>query len=252
MAFCGNCGTKLEGGARFCPNCGERVAGAAQPRPVAPPVPPPPPQQSSYPAHAGQQPVQHPTGSAVGGIGVAAGGAFGGIAGGQPQTHQPPQGQADPYLASAPQQPPQYQPVQYQEAQHRTGTPGGTAGAPETPMEKIKDMFFTYRGRLNRKPFILRGFAVSIFMSILSSVMGVMSDSSSTALHIAALLMLPVILIGCVASCMLIIRRWHDLGKSGWFTLILIIPIVSFFVMLYLWFARGTVGPNAYGEDPLA
>ena len=52
-------------------------------------------------------------------------------------------------------------------------------------------------------------------------------------------------------SLTLIIRRWHDLGKSGWFTLLLLIPLLNFLVMLYLWFVRGTAGPNTYGEDPL-
>ena len=59
-------------------------------------------------------------------------------------------------------------------------------------------------------------------------------------------------LAACVASFMLGIRRWHDLGKSGWFMLTLIVPVISFFVIIYMLVARGTVGPNQYGEDPLA
>ncbi len=158
-------------------------------------------------------------------------------------------------MGGAPQmnQPPQYQPVQYQEVPPQTtGTPAGAAGTPETPLQKLKRMYFTYHGRLNRKPYILWGLALSITMSIVSSLMEFMTNSHSTVLHLLALLLLLVLLVGCVASTMLVIRRWHDLGKSGWFTLILIIPLVNFLVMLYLWFVRGTVGPNAYGEDPLA
>lgn len=29
MAFCGNCGTQLNDGAKFCPNCGQTIAGGA-------------------------------------------------------------------------------------------------------------------------------------------------------------------------------------------------------------------------------
>ncbi|MEE9271799.1 MAG: DUF805 domain-containing protein [Robiginitomaculum sp.] len=46
------------------------------------------------------------------------------------------------------------------------------------------------------------------------------------------------------------IRRMHDLGKSGWFCLLGFIPIVSLLV-LYWYCLRGTVGPNQYGDDPL-
>ncbi len=35
MAFCPNCGTKLEEGKRFCPNCGTQVAAPAAPQPPA-------------------------------------------------------------------------------------------------------------------------------------------------------------------------------------------------------------------------
>ena len=46
------------------------------------------------------------------------------------------------------------------------------------------------------------------------------------------------------------VRRLHDTNRSGWWLLILFIPF-AFFVILY-WFAKkGTVGPNSYGEDPL-
>jgi uncharacterized membrane protein YhaH (DUF805 family) len=47
-------------------------------------------------------------------------------------------------------------------------------------------------------------------------------------------------------------KRWHDLSKSGWMSLILLIPVVG-----VVWqvgntgFVRGTIGPNKYGDDPL-
>ena len=228
----------------------DAARGSAPPPPqYAAPTPPPPSQHPSVEASAR-------SGGIAAGVAAAVGGVLGGM-GGQPPAMQPyptqnpqmqqPPAQAEPYHAPAP-------PLQqkYQAGPQQTGAYGAAAGAPETPAEKIKEMFFTCRGRLNRKPFFLRGLALGILSSILSSVMGEMSDSSSTALHIAALLMLPLILICCVASIMLVIRRWHDLGKSGWFTLVLIIPLVNLLVMLYLWFVRGTAGPNAYGDDPLA
>lgn len=44
------------------------------------------------------------------------------------------------------------------------------------------------------------------------------------------------------------IRRWHDLGQSGWMSLLSLIPLVNLVVLIYLMCAKGTEGPNAYGE----
>jgi len=48
------------------------------------------------------------------------------------------------------------------------------------------------------------------------------------------------------------IRRWHDFGRSGFWTLLNGIPVVgSLCVSIILGFLRGTYGPNDYGHDPL-
>lgn len=56
-------------------------------------------------------------------------------------------------------------------------------------------------------------------------------------------------LVCTVSSITLIIRRCHDLDKSGWFSLLLGIPVINIFFGCYLTFVRGTIGPNKYGED---
>ncbi|EGK61653.1 hypothetical protein HMPREF9081_0437 [Centipeda periodontii DSM 2778] len=161
-----------------------------------------------------------------------------------PQQFPPPPvyggGQQSPGYGGAPQSPPPYQP------------PYGGGGAPQPRSEGIREMFLTYHGRLNRKPYILRGLLVGITSSILSNVMGVMAESSSLALNLVSLVLLVVVLALCVVSVMLMIRRWHDLGKSGWFSLLLLVPLVNLVVGLYLWVKKGDDGPNRYGEDPLA
>jgi uncharacterized membrane protein YhaH (DUF805 family) len=48
-------------------------------------------------------------------------------------------------------------------------------------------------------------------------------------------------------------KRWHDREKSGWWTLIMLIPVVGLiWIAVELGFLRGTEGPNQYGADPLA
>jgi len=53
------------------------------------------------------------------------------------------------------------------------------------------------------------------------------------------------------------VRRWHDLGQTGWLVLVFgilgAIPLVGILASIanLIWFARsGNVGPNHYGPDP--
>jgi len=53
-------------------------------------------------------------------------------------------------------------------------------------------------------------------------------------------------LISVPVAVLAAIRRSHDLGRSGWFALICIIPFAGW----YLVFKRGDSGPNKYGPSP--
>lgn len=46
------------------------------------------------------------------------------------------------------------------------------------------------------------------------------------------------------------VRRLHDLNKSGWYYLLMLVPIVGLIILL-VWFCQeGTYGRNQYGDDP--
>lgn len=47
-------------------------------------------------------------------------------------------------------------------------------------------------------------------------------------------------------------RRLHDTGRSAWWLLIGLIPIVGAVVLLVFYVLPGTPGPNRYGPDPKA
>ena len=47
------------------------------------------------------------------------------------------------------------------------------------------------------------------------------------------------------------VRRLHDIGKSGWFYWIILIPFVGAILMLIWLCKKGTEGENEYGSDPL-
>lgn len=46
------------------------------------------------------------------------------------------------------------------------------------------------------------------------------------------------------------VRRLHDVGKSGWFFFIILIPLVGVIWLLVLFFTDSQYGPNKYGPNP--
>jgi uncharacterized membrane protein YhaH (DUF805 family) len=46
-----------------------------------------------------------------------------------------------------------------------------------------------------------------------------------------------------------IVRRLHDTDHSGWWVLLLLVPLIGFIVLLVWCCRRGTVGPNRFGPD---
>ncbi|MFI5754885.1 DUF805 domain-containing protein [Streptomyces sp. NPDC051569] len=53
-----------------------------------------------------------------------------------------------------------------------------------------------------------------------------------------------------VPSLALIVRRLHDIGKSGWFYFIILIPLVGQILLLVWFLTAGNPEANAYGENP--
>lgn len=47
------------------------------------------------------------------------------------------------------------------------------------------------------------------------------------------------------------VRRLHDIGKSGWWYLVGLLPVIGGLILLVWFVRRGDVGSNAYGQDPL-
>jgi uncharacterized membrane protein YhaH (DUF805 family) len=51
-------------------------------------------------------------------------------------------------------------------------------------------------------------------------------------------------------SLAVLIRRLHDIGRTGWWVLLSFIPIVGWIILIVWACQRGEPGPNAYGPAP--
>ncbi len=130
-----------------------------------------------------------------------------------------------------------------------------------------KYLFTSFEGRINRKPFWLSLLALVvvewILMLVLSLVLGTSMMGSidpnmapDEAAALATKGMFPIIIVSLLflyPALAVYAKRWHDRGKSGWWTLIGLVPIIGgIWLLVELGFLRGTEGPNQYGNDPLA
>lgn len=115
------------------------------------------------------------------------------------------------------------------------------------PDERFVDMFFRYDNRLNRKRYFLRSMALMGILLVVSIILSIICGSESTVERIVDF----VGLVLMVPHMMLVVRRLHDLSQPTWWFIGMPIPILNIVLGLYLLFARGTIGPNQYGPDPL-
>lgn len=122
-------------------------------------------------------------------------------------------------------------------------------------------LFTSFDGRINRQKWwvglIVLVIAEWIIFAIISMLFGVgmmggMDPENPQISPVAAVLMGIIGLVFLYPALALYAKRWHDRGKSGWWTLIGLVPIIGgLWILVELGFLRGTEGPNQYGNDPL-
>jgi uncharacterized membrane protein YhaH (DUF805 family) len=134
-------------------------------------------------------------------------------------------------------------------------------GAPFAPQQpaapmSVGSILFSFQGRIPRRVFWLTNIAMTIVAMLIGFVIGfvcglVLHDDAQSAQLVAQLVILPVQLLTLWISLALAVKRWHDRGKSGWWVLIGLIPIIGWiWAFVEVGCLRGTVGPNQYGLDP--
>lgn len=126
----------------------------------------------------------------------------------------------------------------------------------ESTWTKLKENFFTHKGRLNREPYILRVTVVTlIYIADFATLLYIdtipMRELTDFGVFLAVILSIALIILAVSIFC-LAIRRLHDLDRSGWWVLLSFVPIINFIFGLYLMFRKGVAGGNRFGADPLA
>jgi uncharacterized membrane protein YhaH (DUF805 family) len=112
----------------------------------------------------------------------------------------------------------------------------------------VLKMYAVVNGRCRRKTFwlfLLFSTLFSLACSAVDELLGlkVFSDQGLLSLVYSVAVLIPSVAVG--------VRRLHDLDRSGWWLLIMLIPLLGTLLLLIYFCLRGTVGPNRFGPDPL-
>ncbi|MGW8390374.1 DUF805 domain-containing protein [Pseudoduganella sp. HUAS MS19] len=114
--------------------------------------------------------------------------------------------------------------------------------------------FLSLNGRIGRVRYFAYGFLAGLLMlpvMFLTIGMGALSGMMADAGAGGGMLGM-VIGYGLYFAVTIILarRRLHDMGKSGWLSILAIIPLVQIIVGLWLLFGPGDEGANEYGPAP--
>ena len=106
-------------------------------------------------------------------------------------------------------------------------------------------LYTSLRGRINRRRFWLHGvlslLLVGLVAMALLEIAGLHPDRAERLVNL--LLLWPAIAISA--------KRWHDRDRSGWWVLVVLIPLIGqLWTLIDNGFVPSTKGPNRFGEQP--
>ena len=117
----------------------------------------------------------------------------------------------------------------------------------------ILNEIYTTQGRLNRLAYLKYMILLALIAGVSTFIMSSMATfltGDPNGMLVNAITGLWALAAG-VGNVMLMIRRVHDLGKSGYFVLIAFVPVIGVIFSIALFCIPGQVGWNQFGADPL-
>ena len=113
---------------------------------------------------------------------------------------------------------------------------------------KALKQYADFNGRSRRKEywmFLLVNMMVAFILIVLDNLLGLASETLGYG-PLYGVYLLATILPGLALS----VRRLHDLGKSGWMLLIVLIPLIGGIWLIVLMAKEGEAVENKYGINP--
>lgn len=115
--------------------------------------------------------------------------------------------------------------------------------------------FFSPSSRIGRLRYFAHSALITLVFYVVILVLVLFAASTigggSESFGVAFMVMLGLVYIPFIAMFwILMIQRLHDLDKSGWMSLLMLVPLVNFVVAIYMMCWSGTQGTNRFGKRP--
>jgi uncharacterized membrane protein YhaH (DUF805 family) len=98
-----------------------------------------------------------------------------------------------------------------------------------------------FSGRSRRKEYWMFALCNTVIATLLTIIDLAIKTNLLSTIYVLAVI---------IPSLALVFRRLHDTGRSAWWILIGLIPIVGVVVMFVFMASNGQRGDNPYGPDP--
>lgn len=122
-------------------------------------------------------------------------------------------------------------------------TPEGQLTTDDQAVGEIK--FFSPSSRINRLRYWAHSMLFTFAMIGVFVAIGLLATFVSNTVGIVLGVIAYIVMI--VFSFILMIQRLHDLNKTGWMSLLCLIPFANIYLLVILIFFKGTEGRNNYG-----
>jgi len=134
------------------------------------------------------------------------------------------------------------------------------AALDDGPQAAYHPRIFAVSGRIGRLRYMAYGFGVGIMLIFAVTFLAIMAgglvgglignpdrgDATAVGLGVTLLASAVYVAITIVYGK----RRFNDLDRSGWWSLLLLVPYLQLLPLVYLVFFPGTDGPNRFGPPP--
>ena len=136
-------------------------------------------------------------------------------------------------------------------------------------VDVVTQKYFQFSGRASRREFwyfILFSIIFSIIAGVLGTALGIeyimqvdsikFVEATGEMVSVKQDIPLNILQLGLslllfFPSLAITIRRLHDIGRTGWWYLIVLIPLIGALVLLAFFVKAGQLDDNRYGEFPV-
>lgn len=106
---------------------------------------------------------------------------------------------------------------------------------------------FSFKGRIGRCRYLAYSIGMTLILMVVAGIVGALAGSLiRNPVVIGVIWYVP----GTVIMLTMAVRRLNDMHRAGWWSLLMLIPVVNLFAGLWLMFGPGDEQANEYGPAP--